>query len=81
MWICFINLYVRPFFDESSCHLGLRYLVNLKTNPAPSSIGWIGNLNENCHVRYTTYTLLNENEQKQHKIAASKETPFPKQDV
>ena len=33
-----INLYLRPSFNELSCHLGLRYLVNLKTNPAPSSM-------------------------------------------
>ena len=34
-----INLYLRPFFNELSCHLGLRYFVNLKTRRLP--VRWL----------------------------------------
>ena len=61
-----INLYLRPFFDELSCRLGLRYLVNLKTKRLPVPLA--GSVTS-TKIAMLGIHWLNQNEHKQHKIA------------
>ena len=79
MWFFFHQLiFVAPIFNELSCHLGWRYLVNLNTIPAPSSIetGSVTSTKIAMLGRNTGSTKTNRNN---IKIAVvERKTPFPK---